>query len=175
MRANLMFMPAALVYAAVAPASALDVQGMEAGQAKLFPQATLTPADLALTPDQVERLKTEFNVPVLRPQIKRWKASTGGTLYLDQVYGLNDIVTYLVALDEKGSVKGIEILVCVEGFCDIATTEWRAQFSGRKFGKWDPKTEIANISGATLSAMHVAEGVKKVLAINALFAPKAKS
>ena len=52
--------------------------------------------------------------------------------------------------------------------------EWRAQFIGKKPGKWNPHTEISNISGGTLSAMHIAEGVKKVLATYALFMPKNK-
>ena len=69
-------------------------------------------------------------------------------------------------------VTGVDILVCVEGFCDIALPEWAGQFTGKKEGKWVPKTDIRNISGSTLSAMHVAEGVKKTLAIHAKFMPK---
>jgi hypothetical protein len=173
MRSRLLLIPTAVVLAA-SPAAGLDFETLAAGQANLFPNANLIPIDFSLTDPQVDRLQNEVGVPVLHPQVKVWKASTGGWLFLDQVYGLNDIITYLVALDDKGAVRGVEILVCVEGFCDISTREWRAQFTGKKMNGFDPKAQISNISGETLSATHVAQGVKKVLAIHAMFMPEKK-
>jgi hypothetical protein len=171
MRSQLLFMPAAVVLAA-APAVGLDYQTLEAAQGKLFPNATFIPATFSMTGDQVEQLRAEYNVPVMRPEVRVWRVSTGGWLFLDQVFGLNDTVTYLAGIDDRGTVTGIEILVCVEGFCDLAAPEWRAQLVGKKFGKWVPKDEVTNISGATLTTMHVTEGVKKLLAIHALYMPK---
>jgi hypothetical protein len=168
MRYKFLLVPPAIVMTVV-PAVGMDIQTLEAAQARLFPGATFTPADITLTESQVNQLKTDYNVPVMRPQIKVWKASTGGLLFLDQVFGLNDTISYLVALDDKGTVTGTEILVCVEGFCDISTPKWRAEFIGKKHKVGDLTKEISNTSGATLSASHVTEGVKKILAIHALF------
>ncbi len=171
MRSQLLLVPAALVLAA-APAIGLDFQTLEAGQKNLFPNATFVPLGFTLSEDQLEKLKTDYEVPVMHREVKAWKVSTGGWLFLDQVYGLNDTISYLIAITDKGVVSGIEVLVCVEGFCDVAAPEWHRQFVGKKEGKWVPKADIKNISGSTLSAMHIAEGVKKTLAIHAKFMPK---
>ena len=171
MRSQMLLVPAALVLAS-APAIGLDYQTLEAGQKALFPNATFIPLGFTLSEDQLEKLKTDYEVPVMHREVKAWKVSTGGWLFLEQVYGVNDTISYLVGIDDKGVVIGTEVLVCVEGFCDIATPEWRREFLGKKEGKWVPKTEIKNISGSTLSAMHMAEGVKKTLAIHAKFMPK---
>lgn len=172
MRSQLFLVPAALI-AAATPAFAMEQQSLADAQARLFPGATLTPVDFTLAPEQVERIKQDYKVPFLRPAFKAWRASNGDMLFLDQVYGLNDIVTYVIAVDKKNVVKGIEILVCAEGFCDISEEKWKSKFRGRTAGKWD-STEGIVISGATLSCVHVSEGIKKMLAINALYLSKGK-
>ena len=173
MRSQFLLIPAAVVLAS-APAVGLDLSTLEAAQARLYPNATFIPVAFKLTLDQMDRLKADYDVPVMRSDVRAWRVSTGGWLYLDQVFGLNDTVTYLLAIDDKGAVTGLEILVCVEGFCDLTAPEWRAQAIGKKTGKWVPKETFTNISGATLTTMHVSEGIKKVLAINALYTPKKK-
>jgi hypothetical protein len=173
MRSQFLLVPAAVALAS-APAMGLDVSTMEAAQARLYPNATLIPVPFKLTPEQVDKLKNDYDVPVMHAEVKAWRASTGGWLYLDQVFGLNDIVTYLVAIDDKGAITGLEMLACAEGFCDLNAPEWRTQVVGKKTGKWVPKETFTNISGATLTTLHVSEGMKKMLAINALYTPKKK-
>jgi hypothetical protein len=168
MRSQFLLVPAAVI-AAATPAAALKLQTLEAAQAALYPGATLTPSDFVLTRDQANRLKSEFQVPVMHEEVRVWKASSGGWLYLDQVFGLNDVVTYLIAIDDRGRVNGLEVLVCVEGFCDIGEPAWKDQFKGKRHARGDLIAETRQISGSTLSTMHVTEGVKKVLAIHALF------
>jgi hypothetical protein len=174
MHSRFLLVPAAIVMAASPSARAIDIQTLEAAQQRLWPGATLVPADFALSLEQFERLQDEYRVPALRPKVKAWRVAGGGWLFLDQVYGLNDIVTYLVAVDAAGKVRGIEILVCAEGYCGIALPEWRATLVGRTHGKWNPADVVPNISGTTLSTVHVAEGVKKILAIHARYLPAAK-
>ncbi|MBL8630479.1 MAG: FMN-binding protein [Rhodospirillaceae bacterium] len=168
MRAKFLLVPAT-VLALGTSALAVDLQTLEMGQQKLFPGAALTKADFTLTQDQFEILKAEFNVPAFRPAFKAWRAEDGSWLILDQVYGLNDVITYLVALTPDGVSKGIEVLVCAENFCDLYTPEWRAQLAGKKPGKWDPTDEVQMVSGSTLSSVHVTEGVKKILAIHSRY------
>lgn len=172
MRFQFMLIPAALVVAAAPSAVGMTLQSLETASAQLFPDAQLTPVDLELTFGQVQRLKKEFEVPVMHSEVRAWKASTGGWLYLDQVVGMNDVVTYLVAIDEVGRVIGTEVLVCLEGFCNIADAEWSEQFIGQKFNDPDPRKDIIQISGSTLSVQHITEGIVKVLAIHKLFMPK---
>jgi len=171
MRSRFFLVPTAIV-AFCAPAQAIDLQTLESAQEKLYPGAKLTPSDFTLSRDDFEALKAEYNVPAFRPAVKAWRAQGGGWLYLDQVYGLSDIVTYVVAVSDDGKVRGLEVLVCAEGFCDMYTPEWRNAFLGQTYGKWDPTQSVPMVSGATLSSVHVAEGVKKILAIHTRFSPK---
>ncbi len=154
-------------------AGALEQPTLQQAQERLAPGATLTPADFTLTREQHTQLKASYDVPSLRPAVKAWRVDTGGWLFLDQVYGRYDVVTYLVAVGDDGKVSGLEVLVCVEGYCEIFTREWRAKLVGATHGKWAPEDLVPIISGATLSCVHVAEGVKKILAIHARYLPKA--
>ena len=171
MRARFALGPAAvLALSQPAPSLALQNQTLEAAQQKLYPGRKLAPADFKLTSEQFARLKSEYKVPAMRPAFKAWRTDEGHWLFLDQVFGLNDVVSYLVAIDGKGTVLGIEILTCAEGFCDnLFTTQWRAQLAKQVHGKWEVREAAPIISGATLSSIHIIEGVKKILAIHARF------
>jgi hypothetical protein len=172
-----LLVPAAAIVASsivmVQPAEAYEQQTLQEAQQRLAPGATLTSVDFRLSPEQHAQLKQAYKVPSLRPAVKAWKVSTGGWLFLDQVYGRDDVVTYLVSVGDDGKVRGLEVLVCAEGYCEIFTNEWRAKLVGATHGKWMPEEVVPIISGSTLSCVHVAEGVKKVLAIHARYMPQA--
>jgi hypothetical protein len=170
MRARFLLVPAAvLALSQPAVSSAENYQALDQVQQRLYPGQKLTPADFKLTPEQFRRLKEEYKVPAMRPAFKAWRAEDGGWLFLDQVFGLNDVVTYVVALSPDGQIRGIELLTCAEGFCDIFTPEWRAQLGQKVHGKWDVRSAAPILSGATFSSIHIIEGVKKILAIHARF------
>ena len=173
-RSRLLLLPVAALALGGAPAAALDLQTLDQAQRNLAPGAVLRPADFRLTPEQLEQIKREYSVPALRPAFKAWRVEggAGGWLILDQVYGLHDIITYLLSVGDDGRVRGLEVLVCAEGWCDIYSPEWRAQLNGRAHGKWAPGEAVPILSGSTLSTTHVAEGVKKLLAIHARFLSK---
>jgi len=171
MRSQFLLVPVAIIGAAV-PAFGLSLKTLEAGTAALFADTVLTEVNFTLSREQVAEIKQKFEVPVMHQEVRAWKAANGEWLYLDQVYGLNDVITYLVAIDKRGGVKGVEVLVCVEGFCDVAEPPWKNQFLGKRHGKDKIIGEISNISGSTLSAVHITEGVKKVLAVHAQYLPK---
>ncbi len=152
-------------------AEAYEQLTLQQAQQLLAPGATLTPADFKLTPEQHAQLKLSYKVPSIRPAVKAWRVSTGGWLFLDQVYGRDDVVTYLVSVGEDGKVRGLEVLVCAEGYCEVFTEEWRAKLVGAMHGKWAPEELVPIVSGSTLSCVHIAEGVKKILAIHARYLP----
>ena len=164
MRFQLMMFPAALV--AAAPLQAADYLTIEQAQAALFPEATFTPADLLLTEAQVDDLLKTVAAPVFRTKVRAWKVSTGGWFILDQGMGRDDRVTYAIGIDKNGVVKGIEILVCLPEYSGIRSPRWRDQFIGKQSFAF---TDIANISGTTLSVEHISEGVRRTIATYAKF------
>jgi hypothetical protein len=96
----------------------------------------------------------------------RRDGALAGFLVVDEVIGKHELITYAVALDVDGRVRQIEILDYRENYgYEIRNAAWRRQFIGK--GAGDPvklDADIKNISGATLSCRHVAEGVRRVLA-----------
>ena len=93
-----------------------------------------------------------------------------GTLYIDRVYGKHEFITYAVALDPSGTVQGIEIMDFRESYGDqVRLPKWRAQFNSKRSGQpLEIDKQIRNISGATLSCVHITEGVRRVLATQAI-------
>jgi Na+-transporting NADH:ubiquinone oxidoreductase subunit NqrC len=98
-----------------------------------------------------------------------------GSLFIDKVYGKHEFITYALALDVGGAVRGLEIMDYRESYGDqVRLPKWRAQFGGKRYGQ--PlmiDKQVKNISGATLSCVHVTEGVRRLLATNALALPSA--
>ena len=99
-----------------------------------------------------------------------WKAQAGdkllGLFVVDHVIGKHLYIDYAVALDSAGRVMRVEILQYRESYGgEVREPNWLAQFVGKtsssplKIGG-----DIRNISGATLSSLHVTEGVKRILA-----------
>ena len=147
---------------------------MTTAQAKaaLFPAAaSFVDSTVVLTPQQRSAIKAKSGVPVRTPKIAAWKAIDAagkhlGWLFVDQVLGKHEFITYALALDPGGAVKGIEVLDYRETYGDqIRNPKWRAQFTGKRHDatlKLDK--DIKNISGATLSCRHITDGVKRLLA-----------
>ncbi|MEP6484364.1 MAG: FMN-binding protein [Rudaea sp.] len=88
-----------------------------------------------------------------------------GYVIVDQVIGKSELITYALALDANGAVQSIEILDYRESHGgEVRLAGWRKQFVGKTAA--DPvalNTDIKNISGATLSARHLTEGVQRLL------------
>lgn len=157
---------------ASAAVEAEEWQALEAAIQRIYPGEELISADFKLSPRDYARLKYDYDVPSIRPRVKAWRTAAGDWLFLDQVYGLNDIVTYLLGVNGEGRITGLEVLACAEGYCgSVYTDAWRTQMGKATLGKWQPADVVPLISGATLSTTHVAEGVKKLLAIHAHYLP----
>lgn len=126
--------------------------------------------DLVLGADAASAIQKASQVRVERNKQPLWEVREGdrivGYFIVDEVYGKHEYITYAVALEADGRVRQIEILVYRESYgYEIRNPAWRAQFIGKKHG--DPvklDEDIKNISGATMSCRHIAEGVKRLLA-----------
>nr|WP_310523080.1 FMN-binding protein [Polymorphobacter sp.] len=137
----------------------------------LFPGAThFTDRSLVLSKPQMAAIAKASGSRGATPQLVAADAigpgGKLGTLLIDKVYGKHEFITYALALDPAGAVKGLEIMDYRESYGDeIRLPKWRAQFAGKSSG--DPlkiDKQIKNISGATLSCVHVTEGVARLLA-----------
>ena len=164
MRSQFLLVPAALV--ASAPCLASTYLSVEQAQKLLFPDATFTPDFVTLDQEQFNAIIKDSDVNVWNRDIKAWRVSTGGWFILDQVRGRDDWITYAIAIDSAGAVKGIEILECLEKYDGITDPQWRGQFAGKRRGTSFDDIQI--ITGSTLSSGQIAAGVKRILSTYAL-------
>lgn len=157
---------AAVVGLAPAPVCAQHFLGIDEAQAAMFPGESLRAQPVTLTAVQVAAVEKDSGVRVREKQLRAWRASGGGWFLVDEVLGKHEQITWALALQADGSVKQVEILDYRETYgYEIKHPKWRAQFVGKRFGaplKLD--ADIKNISGATLSCRHIADGVKRLLA-----------
>jgi Na+-transporting NADH:ubiquinone oxidoreductase subunit NqrC len=157
------------------PAHAAHYLTHEQAQQLLFPQASrFVSQPLRLTPEQIRFVEKYARVGMRGAEQPVWRVEAGnrhiGWFVLDEVYGKHEFITYAVALDASGAVTGIEILDYRETHGgEVRNTAWRAQFTGKRYGAGLRLGEdVQNISGATLSCKHIAEGVRRVLALHAV-------
>ncbi len=163
--------PAAVIASAPALAGAHYLT-LDQAQNILFPGATFTNDFRTLTDDQIDQIVSEIDVKVWNRKVRVWRVSTGGWFIIDQVRGKDDWVSYAVGLDETGAVTGIEILECWEQYNQIRHPAWRDQFTGARhgefagtrYGKIRDDSKVQSITGTTLSAVHITEGVTRLLA-----------
>jgi len=162
-------LPAATALVA-APAAATTYFTLEQAQRALFPGQALAPVAVTLDAAQARAIQQASGVRVRAPALKVWRSADGGWFYLDQVLGKHEMITYALALDAAGAVTGLEILDYRESYGGaVRNPKWRAQFTGKRYGaplKLD--VDVANLSGATLSSAHIADGVRRLLATHAL-------
>ncbi len=143
--------PVAAVMSIAAPVHAAQYMSVEEAQKHAFPNASFTEV-------QAGRV---------------WKAQGGGGavgyFYYDHVVGKHLLIDYTVAVGADGRVRRVDILNYRESYGgEVHDPSWLAQFVG-KSSQNDVRVngDIRNISGATLSSTHLAEGVKKVLMYHA--------
>jgi FMN-binding domain len=155
------------ISALVAP-SAFAVQYLTVDQAQraIYPGKSFTAVPVKLTSVQRKAIEQASGVRVLRDEQQVWRVSGCDWFIVDEVVGKHEYITYAAGINADGSVKQIEIMDYRETYGgQIRDQKWRAQFVG-KTNKSALKldSDIKNISGATLSCRHIADGVKRLLA-----------
>ena len=164
--------PAIILPAVMAtPAFAVQYLSLEQAQKALFPNAEqFESVAILLTAEQRRSIETHSGVKVRVNEIKAWRAKQGGKaagwFLLDEVIGKHELITYAVAIATDGTVQGVEILDYRESHGGaVRNSKWRAQFIGKKASSPVQLDEdIKNLSGATLSSLHLTEGVRRLLA-----------
>ena len=153
-------------------AVATEYLSVEAAQKALFPQADrFTEMVLALSPTQRERVAALAGPQPPHRSLRAWRALHGeellGFLFIDEVVGKEDFITYAIAIDTRGRLSAPEVLAYRESHGgEIRAEAWRRQFAGRQgLDQVRVQTDIKNIAGATLSCEHVTEGVRWMMAL----------
>ena len=165
MNSRLIFLPLAGIAIAGGPAYATVYLSVEQAQAVLFPGATLQPQPRTLTEEQVKAIEHASGVHVLAKQLKVWRVAASGWFIVDEVVGKHEYIPFALGLDDKGAVKGVEILEYREAYGgQIRDPEWQKQFLDKDASaKLQLGKSIRNISGATLSCKHITDGVERLL------------
>jgi len=163
---------AALTAAPVQIVVATEYLSVESAQKALFPQADLfSELVLSLNAAQREQVATLAGPQPPHRSLRAWKAMRGGELagyvFVDEVIGRDDFITYAAGIDAAGHLSALEVLAYRESHGgEIRSDAWRRQFAGRQgLGQLRVQTDIKNIAGATLSCEHVTAGVRWLVAL----------
>lgn len=154
------------------PAIAADFLTAEAAQRALFPEAdAFAPVAIALDADARQRVLAAAGTQPRHGALQVWAARRNGELlghvFVDEVLGRVDLITYAAGIDTAGRLRTPEILSYRESHGgEIRAAGWRRQFAGRSgLEALRPGRDIRNIAGATLSCEHVTQGIRWLLAL----------
>jgi hypothetical protein len=162
----------ALALAPVQIVVAAEYLSVSEAQRALYPQADrFDEILLALGPEQKQRVAALAGPQPPHRSLRAWKAMHGdellGHVFVDEVIGRQDFITYALAIRADGHLSAPEVLAYRESHGgEIKGTAWRQQFDGRAgLGEVRFREDIKNIAGATLSCEHVTQGVRWILAL----------
>lgn len=163
---------AALIVPPAQVAVAADYMSVEAAQRGLFARAErFDEIVLALNAAQKQAVTDLAGPQPPHRSLRAWKAMHGndllGYVFVDEVLGRQDMITYAVGIDRSGRLGALEVLSYRESHGgEIRGTAWRNQFDGREgLGHLRFGADIKNIAGATLSCEHVTQGVRWIAAL----------
>jgi hypothetical protein len=164
MRSHLYLLPLAALSPTAVHATTFMSVAQE--QARMFPAQVLRDESRRLTADQISVIRRDSGESPLSKNLKAWRSADGGWFIVDEVVGKHEFITLALALDVRGAVKDLDILDYREAYGgQVREAAWRAQFFGKRNGApLRLGRDIRNISGATLSSKHVADGVRRLLA-----------
>jgi len=138
--------------------------------AVLFPGVKLEARWMELTPAEIKTITKMSGEKPLSSRTRVFWGPDHEALFIDRVLGKHEFITYAAAINADGTVKGIEIMDYRETYgYQVREAAWREKFVGKSTA--DPlqlDKDIPNISGATLSSKHIANGMRRLLHTYAL-------
>lgn len=151
---------------------AADYLDIDAAQKAIYPQAdAFQDVVLQQSPAQLRAILALAGAQPPHGTIRIWRASRQGVLlghiFVDEVIGRQSLITYALGIDADGSIRDLEIMAYRESHgSEVRNPAWRAQFVKRNdLDQLRFRTDIKNISGATLSSEHVTQGVRWLVAL----------
>ncbi len=155
-----------------APSYAAQYLTVEQAQRLMFANADGFTAQPVALDARLKRLIKERSGVNVRNDVQQvWRALAGGKqigwFIVDEVIGKHEFITYALTLDMSGAILGVEIMDYRETHGhEVRNAKWRAQFKGKRAGEaFELDEDIQNISGATLSCKHIADGAKRLVAL----------
>lgn len=151
---------------------AAEYLSVEQAQKSLFPAADrFDEVVLALNPAQKQEVASLAGPQPPHRSLRSWKAIRGdevlGYVFVDEVVGRQDFITYAAGIDAAGRLGTLEVLAYRESHGgEVRSDAWRHQFSGRQnLNQLRFEADIKNIAGSTLSCGHVTQGVRWLVAL----------
>lgn len=169
MKSALVWLPATALVV-LAPAYAGQYATSDEAARRAFPEATsFKESVFQLTANEL-RLVTEATGLPAKPIL--WRAMIAlnadkvlGIMVVDGVIGKFELIDYAVGIGVDGKIRNVEILAYRESHgYEVRLPAWRKQFVGKtKTDKLRVSEDIASISGATMSATHITDGVRRIV------------
>lgn len=163
-----------------APARAAQYATAEEAAKRSFPEATsFKETTLQLSADEARAVAQVTGLAPRAAPIRAlvaWAGPVGsgssgsekpmGFVVIDAVIGKFEMIDFAVGVAADGKIRNVEILTYRESHgYEVRLPAWRKQFVGKgKSDKLRVDEDINNISGATMSATHVTDGVRRIVA-----------
>ncbi len=142
-----------------------------------FPDSKIERKTLFLTDAQAEQIQTssksKLNSKIVAYYVSSKNDGIDGYAFFESEIIRTQKAAFMVALNATGSVIAVEILTFLEPKDYLPPSRWLRQFND-KSGDDDLylKRGIPSISGATISAQVLSEGVRRCLAIHKIVSTK---
>ena len=144
---------------------------LESAQQALFKKSSFEKVNVDLDKDFLRQVRKETTMRLNPDKVEVWQVSgeagAKGWFFVAEVLGKHEDIRFALALDTQGFVQGVEIMDYRETHGgEVRDATWRSQFYGKslqsdlKLGRG-----IDNISGATLSCRHMADGIHGLLMV----------
>jgi Na+-translocating ferredoxin:NAD+ oxidoreductase RnfG subunit len=170
MSLDMRWLVTAAIYATAPQCLAAKYMSVDQARALIFPFADeYVSKPVQLTAEQMQEIEKLSGVTGRTSQHQVWKAMSKGRLmgwfFIDQVIGKHELITYALGINADGSVQQVQVIEYLEAYgSQVRYPNWRDQFIGKTVkSPLRLESDIANISGATLSARHLTDGIKRLL------------
>jgi len=143
---------------------------IEQAQKQMFGNVAMQAKPILLSAEIQQKMRDLSSVSHPFTGNRIWKTAQGGWFIVDEVVGKHEMITYALGINPDGSIKQIEILEYRESYgFEVAEASWRQQFVGKtNQAIFKLNKDIQNVSGATLSAKHLTDGVKRLMVLHDL-------
>jgi Na+-translocating ferredoxin:NAD+ oxidoreductase RnfG subunit len=133
-------------------------------QAQFYPGAEMTPLK-TFSAAAYQRGLSAHSGPINTTWVAKDKGRVLGWVVAEHVIGKHDYIDFAVGISPQGRITGFEVMNYRESYGgQVRSLAWRQQFIGRQVG--DALTVgngVQSISGATLSATHLAEAIGSLM------------
>lgn len=156
--------PVAVISVPALAAAKIYISTEQAQQA-IFPGQKLTARPVFLTDEQKAKMTELSSVREPFKGERVWRTDKGDWFIVDEVVGKHEMVKYALGINADGTIKQIEVMEYVESYgYEVGEAAWTQQFVGKTSASTlKLNQDIKNISGATLSAKHLTDGVKRLM------------